>query len=97
MLKTLVERAGMKLLRSRGSTADGLAPVPLAVSHIALERFVERPVQGELIKLLLLRSDDSSYTSCVLVHGMGGTGKVNSLAVYSLECFSLKRFAAVCI
>ena len=66
-------------------------------SHFALDTLYIRPVQAELVRLLLLPSSDPRFTSCVLVHGMGGTGKVSSLAVYSLECFSLKRFAAVCI
>ena len=94
MLKTLIERAGFEQLldgSSGRSGVDGLAVVPQAVAHIALERFVERPVQGELIEVLLLPSDDSNYTSCVLVHGMGGTGKVGGLTVHSLAhpCASL--------
>ena len=74
MLKTLVERAGMAALQaaSAGSAAaESLAAVPAEVGHMNLEALHERAVQRELVEALLLPSD----TSCVLVHGMGGTGK----------------------
>ena len=32
-------------------------------------------MQTELVELLLLRKEAERFTSCVLVHGMGGTGK----------------------
>ena len=52
-----------------------LATVPSAVSHVFLDALFERPVQTELVELLLLRKEAERFTSCVLVHGMGGTGK----------------------
>ena len=80
MLKTLVERAGMAALQaaSAGSAAaESLAAVPAEVGHMNLEALHERAVQRELVEALLLPSD----TSCVLVHGMGGTGKVSGLTL----------------
>ena len=44
-------------------------------SDVALESFKERPVLAELTGVLLLPHDDERFTSCVVVHGMGGTGK----------------------
>ena len=78
MLRTVVERANMKELyeSSRSNKAnDVLAKVPSAVSHFALDALFERPVQAELVVLLLLPKEAERFTSCVLVHGMGGTGK----------------------
>jgi hypothetical protein len=87
MLQSLIERAGFKdLLESarNASTTDlvELATVPQEIGHFDLESFQDRPVQAELMKLLVLRKDDPSFTSCVLIHGMGGTGKtVTAVAV----------------
>ena len=90
MLRTVVARAGFAQLyesaqqqqrqgqqrgRAGGSGADGLAAVPQAVAHFALDALFERPVQAQVVELLLLSQADQRFTSCVLVHGMGGTGK----------------------
>ena len=91
MLRTVVARAGFAQLyesaqqqqqrqgqqrgRAGGSGADGLAAVPQAVVHFALDALFERPVQAQVVELLLLPQADQRFTSCVLVHGMGGTGK----------------------
>ena len=90
MLRTVVARAGFAQLyesaqqqqrqgqqrgRAGGSGADGLAAVPQAVAHFALDALFERPVQAQVVELLLLPQADRRFTSCVLVHGMGGTGK----------------------
>ena len=80
MLRTVIERAGFKDLfeSSRSKKADAvLAKVPPAVSHFALDALFERPVQAELVELLLLPKEAERFTSCVLIHGMGGTGKVS--------------------
>ncbi len=82
MLRTVIERVGFKD-RLNGASAkpgvsnSGLAPVPTETKHIAtqLEAYHERPVLTSLVGLLLLSSDDEGFTTCVLVHGMGGTGK----------------------
>jgi hypothetical protein len=59
-----------------------LATVPQEIGHFDLESFQDRPVQAELIELLVLPKGDQRFTSCVLVHGMGGTGKtVTAVAV----------------
>eukprot|EP00935_MAST-01C_sp_MAST-1C-sp1_P000566 g566.t1 len=80
MLKTLIEHAGFAQIyetsqQATGSKAEALAAVPLAINHMSLDALFERPVQAELIALLLLQRSDRRFTSCVLVHGMGGTGK----------------------
>eukprot|EP00935_MAST-01C_sp_MAST-1C-sp1_P002370 g2370.t1 len=81
MLKTLVERAGFAQLYASAqegagsSQGDGLAMLPAAVSHFALDTLFERPVQAQLVELLLVPKADRRFTSCVLIHGMGGTGK----------------------
>ena len=88
MLRTVIERAGFKeLFESSRSKADAvLAKVPLALSHFALDALFERPVQAELVELLLLPKEAERFTSCVLVHGMGGTGKVSRRAHGALVC-----------
>ena len=86
MLKTLIDRAGFKDLYELSQTASSskaLAPVPSAVSHFALDTLFERPVQAELVNMLLLPKEDREFTSCILVHGMGGTGKVRELFTHS--------------
>ena len=84
MLRTVIERAGFKeLFESSRSKADTvLATVPSAVSHISCDALFERPVQAELVELLLLPKEAERFTSCVLVHGMGGTGKVSELSAH---------------
>jgi hypothetical protein len=87
MLQSLIERAGFKdLLESARNASTAalveLAAMPQEIGHFDLESFQDRPVQAELIELLVLPKDDPRFTSCVLVHGMGGTGKtVTAVAV----------------
>ena len=74
--QTLIERAGFKALyKSSESQGEALAAVPHEIDHFALESFFERSVQAELVQLLLLKPSSPGFMSCVLVHGMGGTGK----------------------
>eukprot|EP00935_MAST-01C_sp_MAST-1C-sp1_P000984 g984.t1 len=95
--KELVEAANAEAagVVGGGSTGGGsvgaagagerpLAAVPAEVAHVALESFLERPVQAELVELLLRRPSSGAgggaaggdaVSSCVVVHGMGGTGK----------------------
>jgi hypothetical protein len=87
MLQTLIEHAGFKALlqtarASATATAKELAKVPTEIQHFDLESFHDRPVQTKLVELLLLPKQDERFTSCVVMHGMGGTGKtVTAVAV----------------
>jgi hypothetical protein len=86
MLVTLIEHAGFKALYDARApataTAKELAKVPTEIQHIDLERFHDRPVQAALVELLLLPKQDERFTSCVVMQGMGGTGKtVTTVAV----------------
>ena len=87
MLQTLIEHAGFKMLlesarASATSTSKQLAKVPDEIQHFDLEGFHDRPVQTALAELLLLPKQDERFTSCVVMHGMGGTGKsVTAVAV----------------
>ena len=59
-----------------------LATLPAELARFDLGNFCDRPVQADLMGLLLLQKADRRFTSCVLVHGMGGTGKtVTTVAV----------------
>jgi hypothetical protein len=86
MLQTLIEHAGFKALlqaaqASATATAKKLAKVPTEIQHFDLESFHDRPVQTALVELLLPKHDER-FTSCVVMHGMGGTGKtVTTVAV----------------
>eukprot|EP00935_MAST-01C_sp_MAST-1C-sp1_P001511 g1511.t1 len=80
MLKAVVERANFTELYDSScsaatSNAEALAAVPPEISHFALDALFERPVHAELVELLLLPQADGRWTNCVLIHGMGGTGK----------------------
>ena len=84
MLRTVIERAGFKqLLDGVQQSEQGLASIPSSIRHFQVESFKERPVQAEIAEKLLLPREDERWTSCVLVHGMGGTGKVSGLTVLS--------------
>jgi hypothetical protein len=85
MLQTLIEHAGFKALfesaQASASTKE-LAKVPTEIQHFDLESFHDRPVQTALVKHLLLPKQDERFTSCVVMYGMGGTGKtVTAVAV----------------
>ena len=94
----MIARAGFKeqFELSRAGTAPqrtkALAAVPQEVGHFALDALFERPVQAALVALLLLPKDDERFTSCVLVHGMGGTGKTVSRA-----CQFQRNFCPRCV
>ena len=97
MLQTLIERAGFKeLLESvqqpdGASAKDPLAKLPQEIQHFDLESFHDRPVQAELMELLLLEKDGTGFTTNVLIHGMGGTGKtVTAVAVVQEK--AIRRF-----
>ena len=64
MLKSVIEHAGLNELfqSSRvgtGSNAQTLAAVPAELARFALDALFERPVQAELVRLLLLRPGES--------------------------------------
>ena len=78
MLQTLIEHAGFKALLDgarASTTSKELAKVPTEIQHFDLESFHDRPVQTALVELLLLPKEDKRFTSCVVMYGMGGTGK----------------------
>jgi hypothetical protein len=78
MLQSVIERAAFQdRLRVQVKTEQKqqLAVLPVEVGHFDLDSFHDRPIQTQLMELLLLPKDNVRFTSCVLVHGMGGTGK----------------------
>ena len=96
-VRTLVERAGLKQLyessqsAGAGAKAEALAAVPSTAAHFALDALFERPVQAELVGVLLTPSGSEHFTSCVLVHGMGGTGKTVT-AVAAVQDTAVRRW-----
>jgi hypothetical protein len=93
MLTTLIEHAGFKALlesaQAQASTTTKivkeLAKVPDEIQHFDLESFHDRPVQRVLVELLLLPKEDKRFTSCVVMHGMGGTGKTATVVAVVQE------------
>ena len=85
LLQSVIERAGYEDLvaeQQDEKQEQPLAPLPKAISHFDLDRLHDRPVQAALVETLLVPRGDERFTSCVLVHGMGGTGKtVTAVAV----------------
>ena len=70
-VRTLVEHSGLKQLYESsqlgtGAKAEALAAVPAAVAHFALDALFERPVQAELVGVLLTLSESEHFTSCVV-------------------------------
>ena len=98
LLRLVIERAGfleMYEASRAGSQAETLATVPSAVAHFALDALFERPVQAQLAALLLLKSTNRRFTSCVIVHGMGGTGKVSGVTYSHLYRLILTSLLAL--
>ena len=80
LLQAVVERSGyLELIQEEEEQQGGqkqlLAALPHELSHFDLEQYRDRPVQGEVAELLVTPKTDHGFTSCVLLHGMGGTGK----------------------
>jgi hypothetical protein len=85
MLRNMIKMAGFKSLMENAhadrssekaqESAVLLAAVPTEVQHFDLESFYDRPVQTELVELLLLPIDHKRFTNHLLIYGMGGTGK----------------------
>ena len=79
LLQAVIARAGFKDLVESEEAEQGqeqpLAQLPEEISRFDLDNFRDRPVQTELVALLLLPKEDQRFASCVLIHGMGGTGK----------------------
>jgi hypothetical protein len=101
MLQTLLERAGFKdLLAGRETKAESggggqLAKVPHEIQHFSLESFHDRPVQGELVELLLLPKVHKKFTNCLLIHGMGGTGKTVTVVAVVQETAVRQHFTHI--
>jgi hypothetical protein len=97
MLTTLIERAGFKGLfdgaQRTETQQEVLAAVPTEVRHFDLESFHDRPVQAQLMTLLLLVKGDDGFTSCVLIHGMGGTGKTLTAVAVVQETVVRQHFS----
>ena len=96
LLQAVVERSGyLELIREEEEQQGGqkrlLAALPHELSHFDLEQYRDRPVQGEVAELLVTPKTDRSFTSCVLLHGMGGTGKTMT-AVAVLQDTSVRAF-----
>eukprot|EP00935_MAST-01C_sp_MAST-1C-sp1_P002185 g2185.t1 len=83
LLKAVIGKAGFEHLvnetLAEKTTKQLLAKMPEDLSHVDLENYRDRPVQEDLVAKLLLTKDDPAFTSCVLVHGMGGAGKTATI------------------
>ena len=100
MLKTVLERSGFleayqAARAGAGAKAEALASVPATIAHVLLDALFERPVQAEVTELLLLPKEDSRFTSSVLVHGMGGTGKTVTAVAVVRETAIRRRFSQI--
>ena len=90
LLQAVIQRAGYAgLMGSASERQEGkkLATLPDELARFDLENFRDRPVQAELMTLLLLTKAEAAdrFTSCVLVHGMGGTGKTATAVAVNLS------------
>eukprot|EP00935_MAST-01C_sp_MAST-1C-sp1_P001090 g1090.t1 len=95
LLQAVIERANFQdLVESEGAERgqeQRLATLPEDLSRFDLDNFRDRDVQADLVALLLLPKGDPSFASCVLVHGMGGTGKTVT-AVAVLQEVAVREF-----
>jgi hypothetical protein len=101
MLTTLIEHAGFKALldgartSTMTKTSRELAKVPVEIQHFDLRSFHDRPVQAALVQLLLLPTDDDRFTSCVVMNGMGGTGKTATVVAVLQEKAVREHFSHI--
>eukprot|EP00935_MAST-01C_sp_MAST-1C-sp1_P002365 g2365.t1 len=86
LLQAVIDRVGYKDLAgdAHEEQKQQLATLPEELARFDLERYRDRPVQTVLVELLLLPREDERFASCVLIHGMGGTGKTMT-AVATLQ------------
>jgi hypothetical protein len=99
MLTTLIERAGFKELFDWAQRTEKhqevLAAVPTEVRHFDLEAFHDRPVRTRLMDVLLLSKGEAGFTSCVLIHGTGGTGKTVTVVSVVQETAVRRHFSKI--
>eukprot|EP00935_MAST-01C_sp_MAST-1C-sp1_P001841 g1841.t1 len=96
LLHAVIEKAGYKELMEtaasdRQEQKDTLAKLPDELRAFDLDQHRDRLIQTEVIELLLLQKGQRGFTSCVLLHGMGGTGKTVA-AVAVLQDTKVRRF-----
>jgi hypothetical protein len=94
MLQTIIAHAGFTSLLDP-STSRELAKVPAEIQHLDLEHFHDRPVQAVMVELLLLPKQDKRFTSCVVMHGMGGTGKTVTVVAVVQEKAVREHFSHI--
>ena len=79
LLQAIIERAGyldlIEVENAQHEQKQPLASLPQELAHFDLANLQDRPIQAQILELLLLHREDRRFTSCVLIHGMGGTGK----------------------
>ena len=63
--------------------------------HLNLENFHDRPVQAEIVSLLVLTKGDAEFATCVLIHGMGGTGKTVTAVAVLQEVSIRQHFVSI--
>eukprot|EP00935_MAST-01C_sp_MAST-1C-sp1_P002801 g2801.t1 len=99
LLWSVIEVAGFKELIDKDTAGAGeqqqLATLPKALSHFETERVHDRPVQREIVALLLLPKSAADFASIVLVHGMGGTGKTVTAVVVLQEAAVRAHFSEI--
>ena len=73
MLQTVIDYASFSSVRTGATVKPSARCVPVEVSHLLNLALFERPVQAELVALLLVRR--ASASSCVIVHGMAARAR----------------------
>eukprot|EP00935_MAST-01C_sp_MAST-1C-sp1_P002419 g2419.t1 len=95
LLQAIIERAGyldlIEVENAQHEQKQPLASLPQELAHFDLANLQDRPIQAQILELLLLHREDRRFTSCVLIHGMGGTGKTVT-AVAVLQEAALREF-----
>jgi hypothetical protein len=84
MVQSLIEKAGFKEM------VVELAKMPHAVSKFDLKSFQDRRQQRELVELLILPHGHLRFSTCVLIHGIGGTGKT-VMAVAAIQDAAVRQ------
>ena len=102
MLRAMIDRANYRGLfeqaqdqlenaphSQQGQNKPALAELPMEVQRFGLDMHFDRPIQAQVRDLLVA---DAAPSECILLHGMGGSGKTVTAVAVMQEKAVRERF-----